>query len=183
MATAHPPDFHELLATPDPPELGPGPRGGVLSERAVNQAVDQAKKGRALSTERLELVRALALLWHDHHDSAHRIVQDLDNADGSMIHAILHRREPDYGNAGYWFRRVGRHGAFPLITCEVAELLKGGDESGFARRVLPAGDWDPLGMLELCREFNRPGTRSESQRQVREIQATESRVLLKWFFR
>jgi hypothetical protein len=50
-------------------------------------------------------------LWHDARgdwDAAHRVAQDIDGSDGAWIHAYLHRKEGDLGNAGYWYRRAGR---------------------------------------------------------------------------
>jgi hypothetical protein len=53
----------------------------------------------------------LAGLWlrHNYFDESHRIAQEIETPTGSFWHGILHRREPDYGNARYWFRRVGVH--------------------------------------------------------------------------
>src|SRR5262245_49015768 len=42
-------------------------------------------------------------------DSSHHISQELSTPEGSFWHAVMHRREGDYGNAKYWFRRVGHH--------------------------------------------------------------------------
>jgi hypothetical protein len=50
-------------------------------------------------------------LWHDavgEWDAAHRIAQDIESPDGAWVHAYLHRKEGDAGNAGYWYRRAGR---------------------------------------------------------------------------
>ena len=41
-------------------------------------------------------------------DSAHRIAQNEVNRDGSWVHAYLHRKEGDLGNADYWYRSAGR---------------------------------------------------------------------------
>ena len=41
-------------------------------------------------------------------DSAHRIAQDDFTREGSLIHAYLHRREGDLGNASYWYAVAGR---------------------------------------------------------------------------
>ena len=52
----------------------------------------------------------LTALWHDLHgdwDRAHRIVQEMHDTDAEWIHAYLHRKEPDIGNAKYWYRRSG----------------------------------------------------------------------------
>jgi len=57
------------------------------------------------------LSRALEALWHDGRgswDTAHDIAQDVDDETGAWIHAYLHRKEGDLGNAGYWYRRAGR---------------------------------------------------------------------------
>jgi hypothetical protein len=35
-------------------------------------------------------------------DNAHRIAQNEFNRDGSWVHAYLHRKEGDMGNADYW---------------------------------------------------------------------------------
>ena len=53
---------------------------------------------------------ALALWWDakGEWEQAHRIAQDINNATGAWIHAYLHRKEGDLGNAGYWYSRAGR---------------------------------------------------------------------------
>src|SRR5438477_5357823 len=51
-------------------------------------------------------------------DEAHSIAQNLESADGSFWHGIMHRQEPDAGNSAYWFRRVGKHPIFPALREE-----------------------------------------------------------------
>jgi len=54
---------------------------------------------------------ALLALWHDGKGDwarAHEVAQDVDDATGSWVHAYLHRKEGDPGNAGYWYRRAGK---------------------------------------------------------------------------
>ena len=57
-------------------------------------------------------------LWYaakDDWDRAHQIAQSEPGADGSWVHAYLHRVEGDEANAGYWYRRAGRpHVQAPL---------------------------------------------------------------------
>src|SRR5688572_32618825 len=59
----------------------------------------------------------LAGLWlaFDFLDESHRISQDIETPSGSYWHGIIHRREPDYANSKYWFRRAGRHAIFPAM--------------------------------------------------------------------
>ena len=42
-------------------------------------------------------------------DASHEISQSIETPDGSFWHGIMHRREGDFWNSKYWFRRVGPH--------------------------------------------------------------------------
>jgi len=73
----------------------------------------------------------LSALWHDGKkdwESAHTIAQDIDTPDGAWVHAYLHRKEGDPGNARYWYNRAGK--AMPAYALEkewdeiVSALLK-----------------------------------------------------------
>ncbi|HZV42927.1 MAG TPA: hypothetical protein VFF90_00530, partial [Saprospiraceae bacterium] len=37
----------------------------------------------------------------------HNIIQDIDSKDAALIHAYLHRKEGDIGNADYWYSHAG----------------------------------------------------------------------------
>jgi hypothetical protein len=53
----------------------------------------------------------LAALWYagkGDWEQAHNIAQDIPTAEGSWVHAYLHRQEGDSGNANYWYVRAGR---------------------------------------------------------------------------
>jgi hypothetical protein len=73
----------------------------------------------------------LLALWHDARgdwERAHTIAQDIDDADGALVHAYLHRKEGDLSNAGYWYRRAHRPVASDSLQAEwsriVSELLR-----------------------------------------------------------
>ena len=71
------------------------------------------------------LAPAILALWHDARgdwESAHRVAQDIDGPDGSWIHAYLHRKEGDLGNAGYWYDRAGRTPASGSLDDEWTEI-------------------------------------------------------------
>jgi len=66
-------------------------------------------------------------------DQSHSVSQDLPSAEGSFWHGIMHRREGDFGNAKYWFRKVGNHPVFQHLQ----ELCDGFYE-------------DPFEFVDLC---------------------------------
>ena len=75
----------------------------------------------APAEDRLAAAAALSglWLWHDFLDASHTISQAIDTADGSLWHAIMHRREGDFSNAKYWYRKVGEHPAYRSIAAKV----------------------------------------------------------------
>ena len=59
--------------------------------------------------------RPLLALWHDARgdwDAAHETAQSVEDETGAWIHAYLHRKEGDAGNAAYWYRRARK----PIAT-------------------------------------------------------------------
>ena len=168
-----------LFDTPEPAELGPGPRTGVSGEQELERKLQEIFLSNVLPKENQQLLRALVLLWHDHFETAHSISQDIANADGAFVHGILHRREPDYGNAAYWFRRVGQHPAFPVIAERAQKPME--KEKQLQKELTPGGTWNPFGFIDACEKANRPGAASEDKDLLREIQQIESHALLELF--
>jgi hypothetical protein len=71
------------------------------------------------------LSRALLALWHDARGdwtAAHETAQEIKDATGSWIHAYLHRKEGDLGNAGYWYRQAGKPEARGTLDAEWDEI-------------------------------------------------------------
>ena len=67
----------------------------------------------------------LRALWQDAKgdwDAAHTLAQDIDDEDGAWVHAYLHRKEGDEGNAGYWYRRAGRPPSRASLEAEWDEI-------------------------------------------------------------
>jgi hypothetical protein len=75
---------------------------------------------------------ALQALWWDARgdwDRAHECAQTDPGRLGAAVHAYLHRKEPDPGNARYWYARAGRQPAVVSLAQEwealATELLAG----------------------------------------------------------
>jgi len=173
--------FEELLQTPEPADLGPASRAGAQSQPVLNKAIENALATLTLTTEKKDLVRALILLWHDHLDAAHTIAQEIDNADGAFVHGIMHRREPDYGNAKYWFRRVGSHPAFAEIARRVTASSSAQSDQPLLRELMPNGAWDPFAFIDACEEAAKLAASGDRNRVLQEIQRLETEALLDHF--
>ena len=113
--------------------LGPEQRDSAMSVAAVMATVDGESA----------LIQSAALLWHDHLDESHNFSQNVPCADGSFLHGIMHRREPDYSNAKYWFNRAGRHPAYPKILNQVKQLV-----AGTSLENLGGIKWDAAAMVD-----------------------------------
>lgn len=59
-----------------------------------------------MNSERETLLKVLQIEKNGDWDQAHRIVQTIGSRDGSRVHAYLHRREGDLGNALYWYHQA-----------------------------------------------------------------------------
>jgi hypothetical protein len=61
----------------------------------------------------------LKALWYDAKgdwEQAHRFIQDVPDKNAARIHAYLHRKEGDLGNADYWYRTAGK--SRPALTLQ-----------------------------------------------------------------
>lgn len=110
--------------------------------------------------------------WNESHEAAQQADDLGERATSPYWHGIAHRREPDAGNASYWFRRVGGHPVFgPLVPLAVP-LVKAVPQAG---RLLRNGTWDPYAFIELCGSA-RAGSPEESA--ARRVQRLEMILLL-----
>ncbi|OAI47770.1 hypothetical protein AYO44_09015 [Planctomycetaceae bacterium SCGC AG-212-F19] len=150
--------------------LGPG-SPNEAARAALQQATLASTFAHARVQDRAMAECCLAGLWlyHDFIDEAHKICQEVDTPTGSYWHGIVHRREPDYSNAKYWFRRVGTH---PVFTALYADAKAMGTTAGAGARFLteqPA--WDPFAFIDLCERS--AGGRGTEEPLCRQIQQRE----------
>ena len=71
---------------------------------------------------------ALQALWWDAKDDwkrAHFCAQEDHSADGVRVHAYLHRKEGDQGNAAYWYARAGKAVCRESLDDEWLSIVKG----------------------------------------------------------
>ena len=79
-----------------------------------------------------ECVRSGLFLYFSALDESHTVSQRIPTASGSYWHGIMHRQEGDWGNAKYWFRRVGTHPVFARLEEELGQ------------------SWDPFAFVDKC---------------------------------
>jgi hypothetical protein len=166
----------KLTETGSLPELGPGPRPGALSLSQLDGSLGPLLEKARLPSQAEELIRALIYLWHDHLDEAHTISQGIETSDGSLVHGIMHRREPDYSNARYWLHRVGEHPSFVELAERARPLLASAPD--LQKKLLGSGNWNAIAFIDACEKAARDRTHDEL---LRQIQAAELRLLLEYY--
>lgn len=157
-------------------------------ERTLDELYDDLK------AERNAAFRALLCglyLCNGSLDKSHALAQDIADATGSYWHGIMHRMEPDYDNARYWFRRTGRHPVFGPLHQRVSQFLAQREASppldarlaACLSQLADRSEWDPFLWIEIVAgqaggEFGRDGLPV-----VLHIQWIELRELLDYAYR
>ncbi len=116
---------------------------------------------------------ALAGLWlyFSCFEEAHSLADACHTPEGSLWHGMVHRQEPDSGNAAYWFRRAGKHAIFSDLARAAGAILRRLRDAEFR-----VGHWDPFAFIAFCdRAREQPGTLQEQA--AREIQRAEWQIL------
>ena len=73
--------------------------------------LDQFKDSLKQETPPENIPDVLTAMWYDAKgdwEKAHATAQEIHDRDGSWVHAYLHRKEGDEGNASYWYSRAGK---------------------------------------------------------------------------
>ncbi|MBX7166238.1 MAG: hypothetical protein K1X74_07800 [Pirellulales bacterium] len=153
----------DVLALIEPPHrnpLGPGrPDAAKRSALAALAPESLFADGRLGNRSYAEAAIAGLWLYHNFLDESHTVSQGLDDAAGAFWHGIMHRREPDPGNAKYWFRRVPRHPIYAELATRArdvaAEFHGRGDGDAAAAFLLDQAAWDPFAWIDLCESARR----------------------------
>src|SRR4051794_11636084 len=178
--SAYGPAFAELLREAPLNPLDAGrPVETVRSELAALN--DEAfRPHRVADREMADACRAGLWLRFNFLDESHQVSQGLRTPEGSYWHALMHRREGDFDNAKYWFRRVGRHPVFGPLRDAAAELASATPD-GPAAFLAPQAEWDPFAFVDLCAACV-PG-RPSRETLCRQVQQREWELLFDHCFR
>src|SRR5262245_21505778 len=176
--TRYGPVFVPLLQSAPLNELGPG-----MPVKSMRDQLREIELEKAFGTPIIDQSMAkacLAGLWlrYDYLDESHTISQEIHNPTGSFWHGIMHRREPDYDNAKYWFRRVGDHEIFPKLREAARDIATGagGNKPDRAADFLTnQREWDAFQFVDLVESA--AGERSHSEEFCRQIQRREWELL------
>ncbi|MGA3170111.1 MAG: hypothetical protein ABSE62_03780 [Chthoniobacteraceae bacterium] len=125
--------------------LTPSQPGPAETIRRIREAKDQDLTGGAVLADATypQLIRAGLLYAFDAIAESHRIVQGVGNDLASYWHGMLHRRDGDFDNARYWYRRTGRLSLFSEMHARAAAV-----SPLMARQ----SDWDPYLLVGQCEQ-------------------------------
>lgn len=157
------PVFAGLLRPPRLMPLGPGtPNQSARGQ--LDQLAAAFNHAKVHDGDMADCCRAAVWLLHDFADQAHAICQEIHTPSGSWWHAILHRREPDYGNSKYWFHRVGAHPLLPTLAAATPAL-------GYTFT-------SPEAFVDFCEQ-----ARGADEALARQVQQLEWQLLFDWCYR
>jgi hypothetical protein len=164
------------LLRPELPPLGPGrPQQALAGSLQEADPNGWKRRAGALSADAAACCMAGLWLWNGFLEDSHSLSQSIHTPEGSWWHGIMHRREPDPGNASYWFRRVGDHPLAGPLADGVRAQLAGRDVPVAASWLQTADRWDAFRFIDLCEQARGRGGLLEQL--IREVAAIEWYVL------
>lgn len=83
-------------------------------------------------------------------DRSHGLSQSIETAEGAYWHGIMHRREGDFWNSKYWFRRVGDHAVLAELAEHIASHRQTLEAAGLACGDLVCSRTLAAALVDLC---------------------------------
>lgn len=171
------PFLREFLAVAPLNPLGPGRPNPELTSRLADQPFDRIFANRPIRDRSMAQATLAGLyLLADDLDASHEISQSIHTPSGSYWHGIMHRREPDYGNAKYWFHRVGKHPVYESVAAAAQALLVEASNIEEVRFLTGQSQWDADRFVDLCSQAAKSGGAIEQL--CRLVQRRECELLL-----
>lgn len=173
---------------PLPPLVPENAWSNELTDTLIATSLEDLFQGQSLKDDIFAgAIKSGLLLWNDALDDSHDISQELGNNTGSYWHGIMHRREPDYSNAKYWFGRVGTHPIFPTLRERALELYKETQSpsdtlSQIAQSIEDNEHWDAYQFIDWCQAAQDAST-SDVTQFLQQVQAEEIKLLLAYSYR
>lgn len=158
-----------------------------LTDALESSSLDKLFEGQSLKNTTFgEAIKSGLLLWNDALDESHTISQGLMNQTGSYWHGIMHRREPDYPNAKYWFGRVGTHPIFPALRECALETFKeipnpSDALTDIGKTIASQENWDAYQLIDWC-EAAEGDSDSDVTRFLQQVQVAEIKLLLAYTY-
>ena len=158
-----------------------------LTDALQSKSVDELFHGESVKNTTFgDAIKSGLLLWNDALDESHNISQELTNQTGSYWHGIMHRREPDYSNAKYWFGRVGTHPIFPQLRERALAILNETPEPSdalarIAQTIETEAQWDAYQFIDWCQAAESESA-DDVTRFLQQVQAEEIKLLLAYSY-
>ena len=159
-----------------------------LTDALASTSLDELFQGESVKNTTFgDAIKSGLLLWNDALDESHDISQGLSNQTGSYWHGIMHRREPDYSNAKYWFGRVGTHPIFPQVRERALaifnEVSNPSDALAHIAQTIEAeAHWDAYQFIDWCQAAEGEAD-ADLTRFLQQVQAEEIKLLLAYSYR
>jgi hypothetical protein len=170
----------KLVETKEPPLLGPGKPDGNLRPQLEAAAAELATSSQVRDPSMASACMAGLWLLHNFLDESHTLSQEIKTPTGSYWHGLMHRREPDFANAKYWFHRVGRHPVFESLHATAGDVV-GPTADLSLLTLLKRPEWDPFAFVDLC-ESGLTGSKSLAH-PCQLLQHAEWRLLFDYCYR
>lgn len=173
--------FASIITEKEPNSLGPGTPNRSMKSILQNARIEALFQGKSIKDQNMAKACLSALwLYHDFLDESHTISQSIHTSTGSYWHGIMHRREPDYGNAGYWFHRVGSHPIFDSLCGEASRLAQEQGTTPNSEYLIRQSTWDAMKFIHLCQDSYRTGNQDEKLCEA--IQLLEWKILFHYSY-
>ncbi len=180
------PIFGPLVTDAPLNSLGAGKPDRAAAQQLRSLSLTEAFAPHAiLDQEMAEACLAGLWLMYDDLDRSHTISQSIETPTGCYWHAIMHRREGDFGNSKYWFHRVGAHPIFRPLAESVREMALQNAATSEANAETPSltsdGNWDPFAFVDLVEAAVKGRTAAVKLCQL--VQQCECRLLFDFCYR